>query len=275
MKKIIKKFIKRTINNLIQFVAKTDFGRYVYEQIIEHMIDHSATVNYHGQKMLFSVPNRLCQYRIDTFATKEPETLEWLETLPESAVLWDVGANIGLYSVYAAKLKGCKVYSFEPSVFNMEMLARNIFYNDLQEDITIVPVALSDKKSISLFKMSSTKWGGALSTFAQDYDQNGELLNDIFEYSTIGISMIDAKDLLDIPQPQYIKIDVDGIEHLILGAGLDVLKSVESVLVEINDDFYEQASKSTQYLQDAGFTLYRKCDLGVPNQYNQWWIRKS
>jgi FkbM family methyltransferase len=92
----------------------------------------------------------------------------------------DIGANVGLYSVYAAKSRNCNVFAFEPSVFNLELLARNIFINDLQLKITIIPIALSDKLGSNIFKMSSTSWGGALSTFGEDFDQNGNKFLDVF-----------------------------------------------------------------------------------------------
>lgn len=61
--------------------------------------------------------------------------------------------------MYATKARKCKVYSFEPSVFNLELLARNIFLNKLQDKITIIPVSLSDKLSENRFQMSSVDWG--------------------------------------------------------------------------------------------------------------------
>ena len=76
-----------------------------------------------------------------------------------------VGANVGIYSVYAAKVRECKVYAFEPSVFNLEILARNIHLNELVEQVTIVPLPLSNRLQKSKLNMSTTDWGGALSTF--------------------------------------------------------------------------------------------------------------
>jgi len=154
---------------------------------------------------------------------------------------------------------------------------RNIFLNALQSQVTIVPIALSDKLGSSMFKMSNTDWGGALSTFGENFDQNGNVMNEVFEYQIIGVSMNDAVRLLEIPVPTFIKIVVDGIEHFILRGGADVLNKVESVLVEINDDFAAQAEQTEQHLKNAGLSLHRKCDLGGGsnqyNQYNQWWIR--
>ena len=52
-------------------------------------------------------------------------------------ILFDIGANIGLYSIYYAKTKTGPVYAFEPSVFNLTLLARNIFINDVAEIVTL------------------------------------------------------------------------------------------------------------------------------------------
>ena len=157
MKQIIKSFIK----TLILSFSKTTIGLFLYQVIVNTAMIRNKDVIYSSLKMSFIIPNRLSSYRVNTFATKEPETLEWIKTIPNGSVMWDIGANIGLYSIYAAKARNCRVYAFEPSVFNLEMLARNIFLNNLQQQITIVPIALSDMLSESLFQMSSTEWGGA------------------------------------------------------------------------------------------------------------------
>lgn len=270
-----KNIVKRVLNRLLGMLIHIPGGQYVYGQILNIAMERRETVIYRAVCMTFASPNWLNQYRISTFSSKEPETLEWIESIPGGSVVWDVGANIGLYSIYAAKAQSCRVYAFEPSVFNLELLARNIYLNDLQNKITIVPIALTDKRGPSLFKMSTTTWGGALSTFGQDFDQNGETLKVQFEYTTYGVSMAEAAALLGIMSPQHLKIDVDGIEHFILRGGKEILAKVDSVLIEINDDFREQADECSRHLQESGLTLYRKCNLGLPNQYNQWWRREA
>ena len=59
---------------------------------------------------------------------------------------------MGLYSVYAAKKGKCTVCAFEPSVFNLELLARNMFLNDIQEQVTITPLSLSKHIGSSLMQ---------------------------------------------------------------------------------------------------------------------------
>jgi FkbM family methyltransferase len=250
-------------------------GQFAYQDLLEVGMEERAVVDHKGVHMVFATPNALCRYRAASFSTKEPETLTWLESIPEGAVIWDIGANVGLYSIYATKARDCRVFAFEPSVFNLELLARNIHLNGAQQMIIIVPVALSDALGPSLFRMSSTAWGGALSTFGQDFDQHGGKLNSIFEYQTMGMTMDEAMRLLSIPAPKFIKIDVDGIEHFILRGGRETLKGVESVIVEIDDGFSEQAEETARHLENAGLTLLRKCGGDAGSQYNQWWVRGS
>jgi hypothetical protein len=91
----------------------------------------------------------------------------------------------------------------------------------------------------------------------------------------MGMTMDDAIHLLHIPAPGFIKIDVDGIEHFILRGGAEVLRGVQSVMIEIDDGFVEQAEETARHLQNAGLRLLRKCGGDAGSQYNQWWVRGS
>jgi FkbM family methyltransferase len=254
--------------------SKIKTGESFNSAFLANLMASTRLITHKGHTIELVVPNWLNQYRADTFSTKEPETLEWIESLECGAILWDIGANVGLYSVYAAKVKECHVFAFEPSVFNLEALARNVFNNQLQSRVTVVPFALSDKAGANLFRMTSTEWGGALSTFQESYGQDGKDMSASFEYRICGVTMDAAAASLGIPLPHYIKMDVDGIEHLILAGGTNVLAQVKSILIEINDSFPEQSQGAMQLLEGAGLSLYRKCGVGgAEGQYNQWWVR--
>jgi FkbM family methyltransferase len=247
--------------------------------LLEVIAEESVTVSHKETVVRLAVPNWIARHRAETFAFKEPETLQWIEEMPRGAVLWDIGANVGLYSIYAAKSRDCNVFAFEPSVFNLELLARNVALNDLQHAVTMVPIPLSGGTGVNRFQLSTTSWGGALSTFAQGeehigVDHHGKLLKPVFEYAVASLSMDQARDRLELPQPTHIKLDVDGIEHVILAGGASVLSRVDSVLVEINDSFLEQATNSARHLQSAGLSLKSKADAG-PGLYNQLWGRDS
>jgi FkbM family methyltransferase len=245
------------------------------------MIARKQEIQHRGVRLTFSVPNTVSKYRAESFSDKEPETLEWIEGIPFGSVVWDIGANVGLYTCYAAKARGCRVFAFEPSVFNLELLARNVFLNGLTGQVTIVPLPLSDELALNKLNMTSTVWGGAMSSFGQSYDYDGQQLHIVFEFPTIGLSMPDATNLLKIPKPDYIKMDVDGIEHLILKGGGSILLGAKAVLLEINDRFTVQATDSRKYLQEAGFFLKEKRHADCYNTdsgpgrftFNQIWTK--
>jgi len=288
--KIIKQIIKKLIVSLTYALSKTRVGILIgltlFEEVEERVIkkylmNNVKSINYNGIKMQFSVPNQLNRFRIDTFSNKEPETLDWIDSFAEDSILWDIGANIGLYSIYAAKTRNCRVYAFEPSVFNLELLARNCFLNQVQQQVAIMPVALSDKMGFDQMHMTTTEWGGALSTFGKDFGWDGQNINSEFEFQTFGLSMDQALDVLQVSKPDYIKMDVDGLEHIILKGGSEALLQVQEILIEVNDDFAQQAVYCQQLLTNAGLILKEKCHADMfdgtifSSVYNQIWIRKQ
>ncbi len=282
MKSYIKRAIKSFLHDVVNISGKTRVGQYLHNQILKMAMEQVFEVFHNGLTMKFAAPNALCHWRAKTFSTKEPETLEWIDSIQAGSVLWDVGANIGLYSVYAAKRRNCSVWAFEPSVFNLELLARNIHLNGLTEQICILPLALSDSLGANKLRMTTTEWGGALSTFGKDFGWDSKAIHQVFAFRTLGLSMEDALQRLVVPQPDYIKMDVDGLEHFILKGGKSVLQNINEILIEVNDDFLEQAAVCRTLLTQAGLVLKEKRHSeniagnthGFQNCYNQIWIRR-
>jgi FkbM family methyltransferase len=276
----VKKFIKLLVSRAIKFLRKVPGGQYTFELIVKLTINQSHEIEHKGTFIKFSIPNRLTKYRADSFSTKEPETLDWIDSIPQNSILWDIGANVGVYTCYSALARKCKVFAFEPSVFNLECLARNIYLNNIVRNVTIIPCPLSNRLGIQFLNMTSTEWGGALSTFGEKYGHDGKIMDVAFEIPMLGFSMSDAINKFNIPQPEYIKMDVDGIEHLILSGGKDVIANVKGMLIEINDNFDEQASISTKLLKSAGLVMVDKkhsleveLNLEFNSAFNQIWTR--
>jgi FkbM family methyltransferase len=282
MKSLVKKFLIVVSGFLIWTLSGSRFGLYFFDHFLRGLMNRVREVTHDGVRLSFTAPNALCDWRVSTFSLKEPETLQWIDSIPEGAVLWDVGANVGLYSVYAAKKKNCRVYSFEPSVFNLELLARNISLNGVTEQVCIIPLALSDNLRTSYMRMTTTEWGGALSTFGKDFGWDGKKIQQVFQFQTVGLSMDDAAHRLSIPRPEFVKMDVDGLEHLILEGGPVVLGEIKGILIEANDDFKEQAEGVESLLTAAGLVIKEKrhseivanSTFGLQYSYNQIWVRK-
>ena len=277
-KKIVWNLAQSVTNLLSVIFTSGRFGLILGEKISKSMKKKIRLIVHQNIELKFFVPDNLNDWRALTFASKEPETLAWIDTFENSSVFWDVGANIGLYSIYAAQKKSCKVVAIEPSIFNLEILAKNIALNKAERFVTIFPIAFTNKNSQGLFSMSSDEVGGALSTFGKDYGYDGKKLDFKFQFQGIGIRMDNAVDLWGLDQPNYVKIDVDGIEHLVLEGFGEKLKKVKSLLIEVNRDFEEQTVAIEHLMIKHDFNLLAEhplTSLDITGQtFNQIWVKR-
>lgn len=273
MKSFIKNLLEKTLFLLFSFLKNFNIGRYLLEAITKAIFTQkkSITIPDNSNLILFT-PNRVNHFRAHTFFSKEPETLKWIDGFKKDSTFFDIGSNVGIYSCYAAKSQNSKVFAFEPSIFNLELLGKNININKLNNNITIIPLALTNTSKISEFNMSSVDYGAALSTFGEKYSHDGNKMNIKFSYKTLGISLDNICEEFDIPLPEYIKIDVDGLEHLILdGANKSIIKT-RSFLIEVNEDFELQKNKIKTKLEKLGFSLKQKKQSNIISKvYNQIW----
>ena len=275
MKNILKYFLSQ-LGKLLFFLTNNELGIYISDSFLNSKINRTKRISIKNINFLLHTPTYLTNYRYRTFFSKEPETIEWIDNFEKNRVFYDIGANVGLYSIYASICKNSKVFSFEPSFFNLELLARNIFSNNMNKKIVIVPLPLNDKISISNFELTSTDWGGALSTFEKGFNDSGEPIDTKFSYKTLGISLDQLVEKFNLPNPSYIKIDVDGLEHFIISGGRSIISKASEILLEVNDKFIDQNKKVNYFLNEAGFKLDKKVyahpkTKGVANQI---WIRK-
>ena len=279
--RFIKLIIKKITEVFIKILFKLDNNLSVSNIFFNLLHDKVKKISYNNIDLTFYTPNKLINYRVETFKSKEPEILRWLEDFKTNSIFFDVGANIGLYSCYATKKKDCKTFSFEPSVFNLENLAKNIYINNLSNKVTIIPNPVYKKKTISKMKMSSTDIGGAISTFAEDYTFDGTKINAIFSYNLPGISLDEIIREFSLPYPDYMKIDVDGIEHLILKGGNETLKNLKSIFIEVSDNFSDQKKEVEDILKLNNFIFNSKySDPTIKSKkfrdcFNQIWSKKK
>ena len=120
------------LDSCLDIFMKSKIGKFFNQRVVESGFRSVTNIEYNGCKLKFCTPNWISTERARSFTTKEPETLDWIDSLNHNEVLYDVGANLGIYSIYAAiKHKNLKVYAIEPSVYNLELLQRNIVLNNL------------------------------------------------------------------------------------------------------------------------------------------------
>ena len=217
------------------------------------------------KKVNFFTPNYITNFQVDEFFTKEPETLQWIDEFKteDKIIFWDVGANIGIYSIYAAlKHSNIEVVSFEPSTSNLRILSRNISINGLEKRIKINQFPLSNvENKYLMFKEEKFIEGVASHTWGEDFNFEGKSFNSTNNYKIYGTTINYLLDSKILAIPNYIKIDVDGIEHLILKGASKFLSNshIRSLSIELNENFKEQVETVLRIMKESNFNLkYKK-----------------
>tara|TARA_S200000501_G_C20823512_1_gene743934 strand:+ start:753 stop:1631 length:879 start_codon:yes stop_codon:yes gene_type:complete len=261
--KIIDKFFKKSFLYYFKDLFEKDL--YIEKKIL-------------NKKVSFYIPNKVTKWRVGTFYEKEPETLEWIDTFNDSnkIIFWDIGANIGLYSIYAAlKHKNIEIISFEPSTNNLRILSRNISINNLEGKIKINQFPLSDKTN-EFASMNESEFieGWSMGTFAYQNDFEGKHFVPKQKYKILGTSINYLLDSKILNVPNFIKIDVDGIEHMILKGADKYLdnKNIKSMLIELNENFKDQFDSVLRIMSDKKFKIKfkkRSDDFYMDNSINE------
>ena len=257
---IIYKLLK-IIDNILRFFTNRSFLIY-FKDFIEN--NAYKKINILNTKTSFFIPNRLIEWRVDTFFTKEPETLEWIDGFEkkDNLIFWDIGANIGLYSIYnVIKNKNSVSISFEPSSSNLRVLTRNVSINKLENNIKVFPLPLTNKDNqFQIMNESDFIEGGSLNSFGEKFNFEGKIFENKMNYQILGTSINYLIENNTLEIPDYIKIDVDGIEHFILEGASKYLenKKIKSLSIEINENFKEQYIKVMEIMKKSNFKILHK-----------------
>jgi FkbM family methyltransferase len=198
-------------------------------------------------------------FRAVSLLSKEPDTIAWIEDfVKEGETLYDVGANVGVYSLFAATRKNAKVIAFEPSSDNYAILNKNIFLNGLSERITAFNIALHNSNKASVLNHSAFMPGKAGHGFdiiraGSDYAE----YIPAFQQGVIGLRLDQFVQDYDMPFPNHVKIDVDGNDPLVIEgmAGILTDSRLRSIAVEINPSVRKYDLEIHQSLEQHGFQL--------------------
>lgn len=160
-------------------------------------------------------------------------------------IVVDVGANVGIFSLFAATKTHNIVYAIEPFPDNFNYLKRNVHTNGL-ENIKIYNIALCDKI-------------GCTDLFIDD-ESGGHLLNPIVGNSKkcIEVSTTTLKQFMDknnIQHIDFLKLDCEGSEGLILeSTPIEYLKKIEKIAMEFHDNASPlNHNDIIKLLEDSGF----------------------
>lgn len=165
---------------------------------------------------------------------KEPWTSAWLErSIRPDDVVWDIGANIGGYSLIAAAV-GATVVAFEPAPSNYAALCENLALNGLEDRVTPVPLLLGSRTGIQALGLTDIAAGAATHTVG-DLEPQSDSVSVVARIATLAATVDDAVSVYGLPAPDLVKLDVDGAEADVLAGGSAAFRrpKLRSMLVEV------------------------------------------
>jgi FkbM family methyltransferase len=204
-----------------------------YEKLVP-----SCHVTHEGKTISYLTPNTLLKWRVDSLYTKEPCTLEWIAGFGADEVLIDIGANVGMYTVWAAITRGVRVFAFEPEAQNYGLLNRNLMLNGLGERVRAYCLALSNAPGFSELHLASLDAGSSCHQLGEKVDFNHRPAQPKFSQGCLAARLDDLVRDGVVPAPQHVKIDVDGFEPKVIAGAAQVLRSAQtrSLLIEVNQN---------------------------------------
>lgn len=207
-----------------------------------------------GVAVWYATPNSATRWRVETLFKKEPITIEWIAGFRAGEVLADVGANVGMYSIWAARSRGVRVVAFEPESQNYALLNRNIVLNGLGGQVTAFCLALSDAAGLSQLHLSEFLPGASCHSFGEKVDYKHQPMTPAHSQGSVAAVLDDLVDAGAVPVPDHVKIDVDGFEPKVV-AGLRRLVGagrIKSFLIEVNQNLPDHMDMVRE-LHAAGF----------------------
>lgn len=173
--------------------------------------------------------------------------------ISENSIVLDIGANIGLHSIYFSGLakEGC-VLAFEPSLETFCLLAKNVAHIS---NIVPIDLAVSNKGMIAdFFHTSDNAYSSLMDTKRKEV------------VSVIKVPCITVDDVVSglcLDRVDFVKIDVEGMEFSVLRGMAEVISKYQPVIFcEIYKGTHsnQQPEETIRYLQESGYRAHVICD---------------
>ena len=168
------------------------------------------------------------------------------ELCKKSSVFFDIGANIGMYSIVAENSnKKIRSYAFEPTPGNVSLLKKNKELNNMKK-IAIIESAVSEK--VGNAKISLGTSGSGTNSLSVDY--GGEYL----DVKTISVDEFCLKKGI---RPDLVKIDVEGHENYVLKGAVRTIKGSQvTIFIEYIPKMNKEIKRITKYLAGVSKGCY-------------------
>jgi len=217
-----------------------------------------GTLDYQGARIELRARTKQERFRLRA-AQKEPWTVEWMETwIAPGECLYDIGANVGAYSLMAA-LGPARAYvvALEPGFANYATLCENVAHNRAGDRVMPLGIALSDRTGTTSFNYRDTGSGEAMHGMGEE-----DAGRAAFRQAMLTLTLDDLVGRFALRAPNHLKLDVDGAEQAVLEGAERTLSSpdLRTVLTEVSVDDAESVGGA---LEGAGLERLQRTDRRV------------
>jgi len=168
------------------------------------------------------------------------------EPVERGGVVVDLGANIGITSLFLADLyEPSRLICVEPSTDNCALLRKNL--SGLRQNVDIVHGAISNETGLVTFDNTAETWGGRISN-------SGERVP--------SLTMMDLVEHYNLERIDILKIDIEGAERLLFQSNLNWLKRVNNIAIEIHDGF--SIADLKRAVTPYGLSVWGEGEIGNP-----------
>jgi len=220
---------------------------------VEMLLDEPVVVDSPHGPIRFLGHGLLSFGRASALMTKEPDSLKWIDRIEPGSIFWDIGANVGTLTLYAASRETLRVWSFEPAAANYYNLVANCELNGYSKKVQCLQLGFSDRTEIAFLNVSQLLLGRSFSFKEQpNKPYSGKQAVQVW-------SIDEFIAHYDVPCPNYIKIDVPGLSHEILDGAIKTLsrQGVKEIQIEAHENS-EKGQRLIRKMNERGFDIVHR-----------------
>ena len=223
--------------------------------LVDLLLNKPAIVDTPNGQIRFLNHSGVSYWRARTIMTKEPDSMRWIDAIPPGSVFWDIGANVGVLTLYAAMRGDLHVWAFEPAAVNFYNLVANCELNGLEKRVRCLQLGFSDTLGIANLHVSQLMSGHSF-TFKESAKIKPMKKNYPSLQAVQLCTIDDFITLYNAPCPNYIKIDVPGLtDEIFVGARHTLSRSdVKEIQVEAREHG-GSGTRVSQVLAPLGFKI--------------------
>jgi FkbM family methyltransferase len=219
----------------------------------QKLLDSTFSVGTPKGTLSFVLLGKTAAGRAMTVLTKQPATITWINSFEPGSVFWDIGASVGVFSLYAALATDTRVVAFEPAAVNYYLLSANCEANKLQDRVDCLLVGVGARRAIARLEVSQFRPARSFSfrgKRAEPYEGR---------QAAIVLPIDELVEDYGLACPNYIKIDAPGAsEGIIAGAARTFRRpDLRQIHLEVRDTS-KGGQRILEMLNQSGFTATGK-----------------